>query len=63
MGKSIYEMNEREREFERVLNEANEAKDRLARVAEKLEEMGYVRKARSAMRLVCEIEAWQNRRP
>ena len=45
----------------RLLMEANEAKERLARIAEKLEEAGYNRKAKSCMRLVYQIEAWQNR--
>lgn len=48
-------------EFQRILNEANEAKDRLARIANKLEELGYHRKSKSAMSLVYEIEEWQNR--
>ena len=45
----------------RLLMEANEAKERLARIAEKLEEAGYKRKANSCMKLVYQIEAWQNR--
>lgn len=48
-------------ELERLLREANEAKDRLARIADKLEEKGYTRKARSCMNLVYRIEEWQNR--
>lgn len=48
-------------EFEQAMEMANEAKDRLADIAEKLEEAGYIRKARSAMNLVYMIEAWQNR--
>lgn len=48
-------------EIERILLEANEAKDRLARIAEKLENAGCVRKARSCMNLVYKIEEWQNR--
>ena len=49
-------------EYERLLMEANEAKDRLARIAERLEEGGKVRKARSCMTLVWRIEEWQNSR-
>lgn len=45
----------------RLLTEANEAKERLARIAEKLEEAGYNRKAKSCMTLVYQIETWQNR--
>lgn len=45
----------------RILNEANEAKERLARIAEKLESAGYTRKAKSCMTLVYRIEEWQNR--
>lgn len=48
-------------EIERAISEANEAKDRLNRVAEKLEELGATRKARSCMNLVYSIEEWQNR--
>lgn len=48
-------------EMYRLLNEANEAKDRLARLADKLESKGYHRKARSCMALVYKIEEWQNR--
>jgi len=47
--------------YERLIEEANEAKDRLARVAEKLEEAGFHRKANSCMTLVYKIEEWQNR--
>lgn len=49
-------------EYERILLEANEAKDRLARIAEKLEELGKHRKAQSCMTLVYNIETWQNRK-
>ena len=48
-------------EFERCMEMANEAKDRLAYIAERLEEAGYIRKAKSCMNLVYAIEAWQNR--
>ena len=48
-------------EFERCLHMANEAKDRLADIAERLKELGYVRKAKSCMNLVYYIEIWQNR--
>ncbi len=48
-------------EFRRLIEEANEAKDRLARIAEGLEEEGYERKAKSCMNLVWAIERWQNR--
>ena len=48
-------------EFERLINEANVAKDRLAEISEKLEEAGYIRKAKSCMTLVYSIEEWQNR--
>lgn len=53
---------EKEMEFQSVLEEANEAKDRLAEIAEKLQEMGFERKACSCMTLVFKIEEWQNRR-
>lgn len=48
-----------EEEYKRVINEANEAKDRLYRIAHKLENMGCARKANGAMALVYKIEAWQ----
>ena len=48
-------------EYEQIINEANEAKDRLARCAEKLESIGAHRKAKSAMTLVYQIEEWQRR--
>ena len=49
-------------EYERLINEANEAKERLARLSEKLEEAGYIRKSKSCMTLVYEIEEWQMKR-
>ncbi len=48
-------------EMYNLLNEANEAKDRLARLASHLEEAGFYRKAQSCMTLVYKIEEWQNR--
>ena len=48
-------------EFERCMEMANEAKDRIADIAERLERAGYTRKAKSAMNLVYAIETWQNR--
>lgn len=48
-------------EKRRILEDANQAKDRLADIAQRLEEAGYHRKAQSAMTLVYQIEAWQNR--
>lgn len=48
-------------ELRRILSMANEAKDRLYAMAEKLEEAGYHRKAQSCMSLIYQIEAWQNR--
>lgn len=48
-------------EYNRVIAEANEAKERLNRVAEKLEELGYSRKAKSCMTLIYNIEEWQRR--
>ena len=50
-----------EAEKRRLILEANEAKERLARIAEKLEAQGYTRKARSCMNLVYRIEEWQAR--
>lgn len=52
---------DRQEEKRKLLAMANEAKDRLAELAEKLEEAGFFRKAKSCMTLVYEIEEWQNR--
>ena len=48
-------------ELHRIICEANEAKERLYNVALKLEEAGYIQKAKSAKTLVYSIEAWQRR--
>ena len=50
-----------ESEYPRILMEANEAKDRLQQVAQKLDEIGKHRKAKSCMTLIYMIEEWQNR--
>ena len=49
-------------EFEKCMDMANQAKDRLAEIAERLAEAGYARKSESCMNLVYKIEAWQNRK-
>lgn len=54
--------NERREEYDRVISEANKAKDVLYEVAQKLESLGYIRKSQSCMTLVYTIETWQNRR-
>lgn len=59
--KGVLIMKKDREEFERCLNMANEAKDRLADIAERLEEAGFKRKAKSAMNLVYKIEEWQNK--
>lgn len=59
--KGVTTMKKDREEFERCLNMANEAKDRLAEISERLEEAGFKRKAKSAMNLVYLIEEWQNR--
>ena len=48
-------------ELRRLLMEANEAKERLARIAERLEEAGFKRKAKSCMTIVYKIEDWQHK--
>ena len=50
-----------EAEIKRLIGEANEAKERLYQISERLEELGQHRKAKSAMTLVYSIEEWQNR--
>lgn len=47
-------------EYERIVAEANAAKERLSQVAEKLEEIGARRKAKSCRRLAWNIEVWQH---
>ena len=54
--------NYNEHDYVRLLMEANEAKERLARISEKLESMGKKQKAKSCMTLVYRIEEWQNRK-
>lgn len=54
-------MKTKEAEKERIIMEANQAKERLAQVAEKLDSLGYSRKAKSCMTIVYRIEEWQNR--
>lgn len=48
-------------EVERLIDAANEAKDRLAAIAAELETLGKKRKANSLMNLVYRIEEWQNK--
>ena len=55
-------MEDKDAEIRRIIMEANEAKDRMYRIACKLEELGCSRKAKSCMTLVYKIEEWQNRR-
>lgn len=55
-------MASKDQEYERILSEANQAKDRLYNVAEQLREIGKIRKANSLMTLIYNIEEWQNRR-
>lgn len=57
MSKSLFERDERER----LIVSANEAKERLDSIAYQLEELGYVRKAKSLMTIVYRIEEWQNK--
>ena len=54
-------MTDREARYNRLLSEANQAKDRLWQIASELDELGYHRKAKSCRTLVCSIEEWQNR--
>lgn len=54
--------NESKQELKRrYLEQANQAKDRMAMIAQELEEAGFHRKAQSAMTIVYQIEAWQHR--
>ena len=55
------EIMKNEQEYKRIINEANEAKDRLYQVANELEQLGYIRKAKSCMTLIYKIEEWQNK--
>lgn len=47
-------------EYNRITNEANEAKDRLYNIVQQLEEIGKKRKANSLMTIIHSIERWQN---
>lgn len=53
-------MTNREEQINKALAEANQAKDRLWEIADKLEELGAVRKAKSCRTLVYRIEEWQH---
>ena len=46
---------EREREKARAIGEANEAKNRLYQIAQRLESLGYKRKAASCMTIIYNI--------
>ena len=48
-------------EFRRLVDAANDAKERLAEISYRLEELGYAQKANSAMRLCWSVEEWQRR--
>ena len=61
MNKSIFEMTDGEAKYNRLLSEANEAKNRLWGIARELDLLGYSRKANSCRTLVEKIEEWQNR--
>ena len=54
---------EKQKELERLISEANASKDRLYHIVGKLEEIGYTRKAKSLMNLIYKIEYWQNTNP
>lgn len=54
-------MKHNKEELDKILEEANQAKHRLDEIAQKLEEAGYHRKAKSCMTIVYRIEEWQNR--
>ena len=48
-------------EYEEIVLEANQAKDRLYNIVCKLEEIGKARKAKSLMTIIYKIEEWQNK--
>ena len=48
-------------EIERLKDDATPAKERLMIIAQKLEEAGGVREAKSLWTLVEKLEKWQNR--
>lgn len=47
--------------LDRILSEANKAKEILRQVAQKLDNEGYSRKARTCITLLYKIEEWQNK--
>ena len=48
-------------EIERLKDDATPAKERLMDIAQKLEEAGGVREAKSLWTLIEKLEMWQNR--
>lgn len=51
----------RSEELREIMNDVNQAKDRLNEVYYKLLEAGFERKANSCFNLILKIEEWQNR--
>ena len=49
--------------YNRIMEEANRAKNELNKVVEKLYNEGFERKAASGMSLIWKIEQWQNTKP
>lgn len=49
--------------YNRIMEEANKAKDDLSKVVEKLYKEGFDRKAASGLSLILKIEQWQNTKP
>ena len=52
---------EKAKELQKIISDANQAKDRLYEVHNKLLDAGFTRKAKSCMSLIYAIEEWQNR--
>ena len=57
----MYGKKNRSEELREIMDDVNQAKDRLNEVYYKLLEAGFERKANSCFNLILKIEEWQNR--
>lgn len=57
----MYGEKNRSEELREIMDDVNQAKDRLNEVYYKLLEAGFERKANSCFNLILKIEEWQNR--
>ena len=57
----MYGKENRSEKLREIMDDVNQAKDRLNEVYYELLEAGFERKANSCFNLICKIEEWQNR--